>query len=100
MSQPCIIAEANRHGGWSAWLEDCPYESWGGETAVAALMRLLRAHGWPVALVALDHDPEHPNRRVFRLKRGKVCPECGGRGRYVGLRVVETCGTCGGSGTV
>ena len=95
-----IIAEADPHGGWSAWLEDTPYEAWGGDTAATAVMRLLRVHGWSVGLVAPDHDPEHPERQVFRLKRGDVCPDCGGAGKYVGLSVVETCGMCGGRGTV
>ena len=63
-------------------------------------MRLLRVHGISVALVGADHDPAHPERQVFRLKRGDVCPDCGGSGKYVGLLAVEKCGTCGGSGTV
>ena len=62
-------------------------------------MRLLRANGISVALVEADHDPAHPDRQVFKLK-GDVCPDCGGAGKYVGLSVIETCGMCGGSGTV
>ena len=100
MADTRIIAEADQHGGWSAWLEGRAYKTWGGNSAAVAVMRLLRANGWSIALIEPDYDPAHPKRQVFRLKRGEVCPDCGGRGRYVGLTVVETCGTCGGSGTV
>ena len=100
MSATRIIAEIDPHGHWSAWLESRPHEGWGGDTPATAVMRLLRAHGLSVALIAADYDPTHSERQVFRLKRGGVCPDCGGAGRYVGLNVVETCGTCGGSGSV
>ncbi|MCA9118056.1 MAG: hypothetical protein KDA79_23450 [Planctomycetaceae bacterium] len=28
----------------------------------------------------------------------KVCPDCGGSGRYVGLTVIDSCSRCGGRG--
>jgi hypothetical protein len=51
------------------------------------VMRLLRANGLSVALVEADFDAQYPERQVFRLKRGDVCPDCGGRGKYVGITV-------------
>lgn len=55
-----------------------------------------------------DFEPDPQSNRWNRLELrlvkpnrsqgGKPCPDCGGTGKYVGLDVVETCATCGGSG--
>ncbi len=98
-----IIAEEN-HGHWSARFADpSSHESYGGADAMDAVRRLIEnSPQWNVMVD--DFEPDWDNCSSQRLElvlvrpTGKVCPDCGGTGKYVGLHVVEPCLACGGSG--
>ena len=82
-----IIAEADGHGGWSAWLEGRAYQARGGDTAATAVMRLLQAHGRSVSLIEPDHDATGLWPQAFRLNARCAldaaitpCNNCGGGG--------------------
>ena len=98
-----IIAEEIR-GHWSArFAHPSTNETDGGADALDAVRRLIEnSPQWGVTLD--DFEPDWDNCSTTRIEMvcmkrgGRVCPACGGSGKYVGLNVVEDCTTCGGSG--
>jgi hypothetical protein len=61
-----IIAEADPHGHWSAWLEPTPQQAFIGDTLAAAVGRLLMARRWNPGM--LKHETSADQRRVFRVR--------------------------------
>jgi hypothetical protein len=99
-----IVEQAAGGTHWTAWFADDPRGSKGGQTTRLALRNLLAAHpGRIPARYVLQMDrsryqPGHFEIVVQTEGESAVCPECNGRGQYVGLNVVEPCAACGGTG--
>lgn len=90
-----FVVEQSWHHRWDCHREDAPHRVTGGPSPSAAFLRCCKIHQVdPREFVASEQSA---TRIVFR-PRG-ACPACGGSGKYVGLTVVEPCGTCGGTGT-
>ncbi len=99
-----LIAERGSGGrDWSAWLDSEPRHACGGATVSSAVRRWLKLNSdrfpGPYAL-QLNKRESTLDRRVVLLTSVTKCPTCGGRGKYVGLVVVEDCKTCDGTGLV
>ena len=93
-----IIAE-QQDGHWSAWQDSYPCLAYGGETAAAAVSRLCEAVEIDPATLAGRYTTVTRDRMEF-TEATRVCPDCGGSGKYTGLIAVENCRTCGGGGRV
>src|SRR5262252_7129220 len=99
-----IIAQHSEHAGqWTAHFEQKPHVAFGGDVPVVAIRRLLEGTDAPPDSYTLRCDQDiagsnvllrtivwHPPELLF------PCGACAGRGKYVGLLVVEECKVCGG----
>ena len=93
-----IIAE-EQHGHWSAWFEGHPETAFGGDRPDVAVSRLVQSVGIDPAAVAARCDVATLTHLEFHLAT-TPCPDCRGRGQYLGLAVAEDCQTCRGSGQI
>ena len=85
------------HGHWSASFAGRPEVSFGGDTALVAAKRLLRAvDGLDESTLRLVSRSEDGRRAELTVRRAglRICPDCHGIGRYVGLAMVEPCRAC------
>lgn len=90
-----IIAE-QLEGHWSAWVKSDPATAFGGRDAREAVKRLCSQLGLDVRCLAPEWQGCHAGRMEFVY--GKVCPDCRGSGRYVGLNTADDCASCDGTG--
>ncbi|MFH5806427.1 hypothetical protein [Alienimonas sp. DA493] len=91
-----VVRESHSRDYWTA---EAGSHAAGGSGPGEALRRLCRALNIPNADV-LPLPGATIDRQTFRLGPTTRCPDCGGSGRYVGLRAAEACETCGGCGRV
>lgn len=91
-----IIAEKDPQGHWSAWFAGNPCCAFGGEHPADAVKRLLHEYGHDPAMIEADYTANREGHMEFTIG-AKVCPECGGSGKYVGLNAVDVCRACGGA---
>lgn len=89
-----LIAEKELNGHWSCHREGFPEEAAGGPSYMLSVKRFCERHG--LDMLGLSLVEKEPTRVVIRVR--EACPDCKGTGRYVGLNMVEECGTCRGSG--
>jgi hypothetical protein len=99
-----IIARYEQAAGqWTASFDGVPQVAFGGMTAFGAVRRLLdgaeSSHG--TYMLNCDVDSalagQNPNSIVWDPPELLIpCPDCNGRGEYVGLQHVEKCRPCGG----
>jgi hypothetical protein len=90
---------------WIASFEDERYRTFGGHTPAVAIRRLLEWTEAKPDAYMLICDADLSGLVAHTIHRPIIwnppdlllpCGECRGRGQYVGLRVRETCRTCGG----
>ncbi|MSR59345.1 MAG: hypothetical protein EXS05_17165 [Planctomycetaceae bacterium] len=104
---PSRIIRVIPYGGafqWSASFDGRPQTAFGGNTAIVAVRRLLE--GTEAAADQYTVLCDQPIPGIINPVTWNppellaVCPECEGRGDYVGLQEVERCGGCRGRGVV
>lgn len=95
VSTRVIVERLN--GQWVARFRDRPQPPCSGRKPVDAIARLLAAQGIPVLPHDLISHVENWGENGFEFVL-PACPDCRGRGEYVGLTLVERCTTCQGSG--
>ena len=90
-------------GRWTASFDGVPQFAFGGATAIGAVRRLLEGAEASSGTYAIKCHAESasatqiPASVVWDPPELLVpCPDCNGRGEYVGLLRVEKCRTCGG----
>jgi DnaJ-class molecular chaperone len=88
-----FVAEREWHGHWSCHRSDRIVVAAGGETQASAMERCCEIYRTDAAAFVVAEATSH--RVLFR--QGVLCPECGGKGDYVGLAVEEQCPRCEGS---
>jgi hypothetical protein len=99
-----IIARYEHAAGqWTASFDGVPQVAFGGMTAIGAVRRLLEGSEASHGTYTVEH---HSDRASSEQIPASViwdppellvpCPDCNGRGEYVGLLHVEKCRTCGG----
>lgn len=109
--QPRIILEHDAaNGDWSAWFADEPHQRHQGPNTRLAMKRLLDAHpdrvpaDYRIHVDRSQYQTGHFELVLFANDLapgdGEFCCECHGSGQYVGLNVVEPCGSCGGTGAI
>lgn len=100
---PIVISHSVDAGHWTASFEDKAHVTFGGNTAFVAIRRLLEmteaGHG--TYSLTSSRDPsatgQIPESVIWDPPELLVsCPDCNGRGEYVGLLQVEKCKNCGG----
>jgi hypothetical protein len=99
-----IVVRQNADAGqWTASFESVPQFAFGGGTAIGAVCRLLEGaesdHGtYTIECFSdLALAEQAPASIVWDPPELLVpCPDCNGRGEYVGLLHVERCRTCAG----
>lgn len=92
-----IVCEKTEHRQWCAWVEGSSGSAFTAETAPLAVERLIAAlPGVSIGDVEPDNERSRVGRYVFLV--GRLCSDCRGSGRYVGLVETGDCATCGGSG--
>ncbi len=107
-SHPPLVVRPHDDGSyWTAYLEQVPQFAICGPTAVQAVRRFLEAaESGPGTYSVMDiSDTEHtagiPLAVIWDPPELLVrCPDCEGRGEYVGLFVVESCRVCSGRSLV
>jgi hypothetical protein len=95
VSTRVIVKRLNGH--WTAWFSDRPQAGCTGRKPVDAIGGLLAAQGVPIPPHDLISHVENWGENGFEFVL-PACPDCRGRGQYVGLTLVERCRTCQGSG--
>ena len=90
-----IITEYNT-GHWTAWTEDHPETTFGGDRPSVAVGRLVESMGLDPNTIGVEDASGE--RLTFRIPSNVVCPDCNGSGKYVRLSAVEPCAACGGTG--
>lgn len=99
-----IIAHYNQTAGqWTAIFGGVPQFAFGGGTAIGAVRRLLEGAEASLGTYTIQYYTDSssadqlPASVVWDPPELLVtCPDCNGRGEYVGLLHVEKCRTCGG----
>jgi len=102
-SYPIIARYEQLAGQWTASFDGAPQFAFGGKTAIGAVRRLLEGAEASQGTYTLEHHSDQasseqtPESVIWDPPELLVpCPVCKGRGDYVGLLIVEKCGTCGG----
>jgi hypothetical protein len=100
---PIIARYEQVAGQWTASFDGVPQFAFGGKTAIGAVRRLLEGAEASQGTYTVEHRSDRtsseqiPESVVWDPPELLVpCQICKGRGEYVGLLVVEKCGTCGG----
>ena len=100
---PIFVRNNADAGQWTASFDGLPQVAFGGMTAIGAVRRLLEGAEAGHGTYTLKCDPD--SAPAGEISESVVwappellvpCHVCKGRGEYVGLLVVEKCGTCGG----
>ena len=96
-----VLAFRAPDGRWRAWLDAEPDVCVSDRTARAAAMQLVEGTpGLDPGSLEIVERSGGSGFVVFAVSRAEStpCPDCGGSGQYVGLVVVESCRSCGGTG--
>jgi hypothetical protein len=104
--RPVIVVRYCETGSqWQAWFNETTCLCYGGEFSTEAVHRLLEGSGTDACDLTLHVDRPDKSTMIQEavwqppelLLR---CEQCDGKGEYVGLAVVEKCGTCRGRGWI
>lgn len=106
MSDQTIVARFDPLAGqWTASFETLPQVAFGGPTEVVATRRLLEGAEASRGMYALSCDAPTPDLSTGLIRDSFIwdppellvsCPDCDGRGKYVGFLKVEPCSRCQG----
>lgn len=103
LTERTVHGKRDDDGHWTCWFADSPQTSFGGRTAISSLVRMFATLSppctmgdiWPLSGLQQLHT------RQFTVFIGtETCPECGGSGKYIGLRAVQPCEGCHGHGQI
>ncbi len=109
ISPDAIVCRFNSHAGqWLAHFEHASQVAFGGDKPLLALRRLLEGTEAEPGEYNMRWDQEEPTGTDAPFWTAMwqppellyQCPDCEGKGQYIGMANVELCRTCGGRNVI